>query len=188
MILEPGTYVGADCRLLETARLRVDESSLTGESIPVLKKAEVIEEADIPLADRKNIVYMGTLVTGGQGRGIVVATGRFTEIGKLQAMIGETIAPQTPMEKQLNTVGNQLVWVCGAICALVFMMGLLRRTAFALIFKTTISLAVAAVPEGLPDSCHDDPGAGHPQTERPAGNYPGPRSRGNAGRSPDDLL
>ena len=150
MIFEPGTYIGADCRLLEAARLSVDESSLTGESIPVLKEAEVIEEADIPLADRKNIVYMGTLVTGGQGRGIVVATGRFTEIGKLQAMIGETIAPQTPMERQLNTIGTQLVWLSGAFCGLVFITGVMRRTALALISKTTISLAVAAVPEGLP--------------------------------------
>ncbi len=150
MIFEPGTYVGADCRLLEAARLRVDESSLTGESIPVFKEAEVIDEADIPLADRKNIVYMGTLVTGGEGRGIVVATGLLTEIGKLQAMIGETIAPQTPMEKQLNIIGNQLVWLSGALCALVFITGVIRRTALALITKTTISLAVAAVPEGLP--------------------------------------
>jgi len=150
MILEPGTYIGADCRLVEAAHLTIDESSLTGESVPVLKDPQVIEEANIPLADRKNIVYTGTLVTGGQGRGIVVATGRFTEIGKLQAMIGETIAPQTPMEKQLNTIGNQLVWVCGAICGLVFVTGVIRQAAIALIAKTTISLAVAAVPEGLP--------------------------------------
>jgi P-type Ca2+ transporter type 2C len=150
MIFEPGTYVSADCRVLEAARLMVDESSLTGESLPVLKGAEVIEEADIPLADRKNSVYMGTLVTGGQGRGIVVATGGFTEIGRLQAMIGETTAPQTPMERQLNTIGSQMVWLSGALCALVFITGVMRRTALALISKTTISLAVAAVPEGLP--------------------------------------
>jgi Ca2+-transporting ATPase len=150
MIMEPGTYIGADCRLLVAARLRIDESSLTGESVPVFKETGMIERADIALADRKNIVYMGTLVTGGLGSGIVVATGRFTEIGKLQAMIGETVAPQTPMERQLNTIGNQLVWVCGAICGLVFIVGVLRRAAIALIAKTTISLAVAAVPEGLP--------------------------------------
>jgi P-type Ca2+ transporter type 2C len=150
LIFEPGTYVGADCRILEATRLRVDESSLTGESVPVLKDIEMIEKVDISIADRKNIVYMGTLVTGGQGRGIVVATGRFTEIGKLQAMIGETIAPQTPMEKQLNIIGNQMVWLSGALCALVFLTGVIRRTALALISKTTISLAVAAVPEGLP--------------------------------------
>jgi Ca2+-transporting ATPase len=150
VVLEPGTYIGADCRLLEAARLSVDESSLTGESISVFKEAQVLEEVDIPLADRKNICYMGTLVTAGQGLAVVVATGRFTQIGKLQAMIGETIAPQTPMEKQLDSVGNQLVWACGAVCGLVFLMGLMRRTALSAIFKTTISLAVAAVPEGLP--------------------------------------
>ena len=79
-----------------------------------------------------------------------MATGRFTEIGKLQAMIGETAAPQTPMERQLNTIGNQLVWVCGAVCGVVFTGGIVRGAALALIAKTTISLAVAAVPEGLP--------------------------------------
>ncbi len=150
MILEPGTYVGADCRLIGADRLRIDESSFTGESLAVLKEAELIGEADMPLADRLNIAYMGTLVTGGTGCGIVVATGRSTEIGKLQAMIGKTLAPQTPMERQLNTIGNQLVWVCGAVCGLVFIVGLIRLEALALIAKTTISLAVAAVPEGLP--------------------------------------
>ena len=150
MVLEPGTYVGADCRLLDATRLSVDESSLTGESIAVFKDAQAIAGADVPLADRKNLCYMGTLVTGGHGLGVVVATGCFTQFGKLQAMIGETIAPQTPMERQLNTVGNQLVLVCGVVCGLVFVMGLMRRTALAAILKTTISLAVAAVPEGLP--------------------------------------
>jgi len=150
MVLEPGTYISADCRLIEAARLRIDESSLTGESQPVLKETGVIEKVDIALADRKNITYMGTLVTGGQGHGIVVATGRSTEIGKLQEMIGETVAPQTPLEKQLNTIGNQLVWLCGSICGLVFIVGVVRGAALAMIAKTTISLAVAAVPEGLP--------------------------------------
>ncbi|MGC9967282.1 MAG: HAD-IC family P-type ATPase [Syntrophobacteraceae bacterium] len=150
VILEPGTYVGADCRLLEATRLSVDESSLTGESIAVFKETPVLEGSDIPLADRKNICYMGTLVTGGQGLGVVVATGCYTQFGKLQAMIGETTAPQTPMEKQLNTVGNQLVLACGVVCGLVFVMGLMRRTGLTVILKTTISLAVAAVPEGLP--------------------------------------
>ncbi len=150
VILEPGTYVGADCRLIDTARLSVDESSLTGESIAVLKDAQLIQGADTALADRKNMVYAGTLVTGGQGLAVVVATGRFMEIGKLQAMIGETEAPRTPMEKQLNTIGNHLVLACASICGLVFLMGLMRRTPFVAILKTTISLAVAAVPEGLP--------------------------------------
>jgi len=150
VVLEPGTYVTADCRLLEATRLSIDESSLTGESVAVFKEARVLEQADIPLADRRNICYMGTLVTGGQGLGVVVATGCFTQLGRLQTMIGETAAPQTPMERQLNTVGNQLVWACGAVCGMVLLMGLMRRTPLAAILKTTISLAVAAVPEGLP--------------------------------------
>ena len=150
VILEPGTYVGADCRLIEADRLRIDESSLTGESAPVLKQSELVGEAVTPISDRFNIVYMGTLVTGGKGRGIVVETGFSTEIGKLQALIGETSAPQTPMERELNAIGNQLVWVCGAVCGLVFLVGVIRREALALIAKTTISLAVASVPEGLP--------------------------------------
>ena len=150
MILEPGTYISADCRLIEAERLLIDESSLTGESHPALKETGLIEDVDIALADRKNIIYMGTLVTGGQGCGIVIATGRSTEIGKLQAMIGETVSPETPLEKQLNTIGNQLVLLCGSICGLVFIVGVVRGAAIALIAKTTISLAVAAVPEGLP--------------------------------------
>ena len=127
----------------------MDESSLTGESLAVLKGTQVLPRANIPLADRRNICYRGTLVTGGTGLAVVVATGPFTQIGKLQAMIGEVVAPQTPMERQLNTVGNQLVLACGAVCGLVFLMGIMRRTAITAIFKTTISLAVAAVPEGL---------------------------------------
>jgi Ca2+-transporting ATPase len=150
VVLDPGTYIGADCRLLKATRLSIDESSLTGESAAVFKEPQVLEQTDTPLADRKNICYMGTLVTGGQGLAVAVATGRFTQIGKLQAMIGETVAPPTPMEVRLHKVGNQLVWACGAICGLVFLMGLMRRTALGAIFKTTISLAVAAVPEGLP--------------------------------------
>ncbi len=148
--LEPGTYISGDCRLLETTRLTVDESTLTGESMPARKEAEIIVSPGTPLADRKNMVFMGTLVTGGEGSAVVVATGRFTEIGRVQAMIGETTAPETPMERQLNRLGNQLVWISGAICGVVFLIGLARRTGFLIILKTTISLAVAAVPEGLP--------------------------------------
>ena len=150
IVLDAGTYIASDCRLIQSSRLSVDESALTGESLSVLKDAEEVEAVETPLADRKNMVYSGTLVSGGEGIGIVAATGRWTEIGKLQAMIGETVSPQTPMERQLNQVGNQLVRISGACCAAVFLIGLLRRTGFVTIFKMTISLAVAAVPEGLP--------------------------------------
>lgn len=168
IILRPGIYISADARLIEAHNLSIDESALTGESMPVIKNAEVLnlnstEEKnfelksfqasalrDIPLADRTNMVYMGTLVTGGQGIAVVVATGKFTEIGKIQTLVGETRSPETPMERQLNKIGTQLVLISGAICGIVFMIGLIRGYGLFQMLKTSISLAVAAVPEGLP--------------------------------------
>ena len=105
---------------------------------------------EVALADRTNMVYMGTLVTGGQGLALVVATGRFTEIGQIQTLVGESQTPETPMEQQLNAMGSQLVLISGAVCGLVFVIGLLRGYGFLQMLKSSISLAVAAVPEGLP--------------------------------------
>lgn len=153
LVLRPGSYVAADARLIEAQHLSIDESALTGESMPVLKKVESLElrvSTDIPLADRTNMVYMGTLVTGGQGIAVVVATGRFTEIGKIQTLVGEAKSPETPMERQLNRMGSQLVLIGGAVCGIVFVIGLIRGYGFLQMLKTSISLAVAAVPEGLP--------------------------------------
>jgi Ca2+-transporting ATPase len=150
LVLKPGSYIAADARLLRTHHLSVDESALTGESLPVVKTSVAIQEKDIPLGDRKNMVYMGTLVTGGQGLAVAVATGRFTEIGKIQALVGEASSPETPMERQLNRMGSQLVVICGGVCGIVFVVGLLRGYGFLQMLKTSISLAVAAVPEGLP--------------------------------------
>jgi Ca2+-transporting ATPase len=169
LILRPGSYVAADARLIETHHLSIDESLLTGESMPVIKMVESLEsrvksddegsnlqtpnsepQSDIPLADRINMVYMGTLVTGGQGVAIVVATGKFTEIGKIQLLVGEARTPETPMERQLNHMGTQLVLISGAVCGTVFIIGLIRGYGFLQMLKTSISLAVAAVPEGLP--------------------------------------
>jgi Ca2+-transporting ATPase len=155
LILRPGSYVAADARLIEAHNLSIDESTLTGESMPVIKRVESLElrvrsDADIPLADRINMVYMGTLVTGGQGIAVVVATGRFTEIGKIQTLVGEAKPPETPMERQLNRMGTQLVLISGAVCGVVFVIGLIRGYGFLQMLKTSISLAVAAVPEGLP--------------------------------------
>lgn len=153
LILRPGSYVAADARLIEANHLSVDESALTGESVPVLKTAQRLElkvKSDIPLADRTNMVYMGTLVTGGQGIAVVVATGRFTEIGKIQTLVSEVRPPDTPMERQLNRIGTQLVLISGAICGVVFIIGLIRGYGFLQMLKTSISLAVASVPEGLP--------------------------------------
>ncbi|MGD9505056.1 MAG: HAD-IC family P-type ATPase [Syntrophobacteraceae bacterium] len=150
LVLKPGTYVTADSRLIEANHLTVDESALTGESMPVVKSAAALANPDTPLADRVNMVFMGTLVTGGQGLAVVVATGKFTEIGKLQLLVGEAVTPETPMEKQLRTMGNQLVFIGCAVCGVVFIIGMLRGMGFIEVFKTSISLAVAAVPEGLP--------------------------------------
>ncbi|GET37775.1 cation-transporting ATPase [Microseira wollei NIES-4236] len=150
LVLKPGSYVAADARLIEANRLSVDESALTGESMPVNKTIETLVSEDVPLGDRANMVYMGTLVTGGQGYAVVVATGKYTEMGKIQTLVGEAEIPETPMQKQLDQAGNQLVLICGAVCGVVFAIGLWRGYGFLEMLKTSISLAVAAVPEGLP--------------------------------------
>lgn len=150
LVLRPGISVAADARVIEAKRLTVDESALTGESLPVTKSIEPLETLEIPLADRVNMVYLGTLVTGGQGLAVVVATGSLTEMGQIQAMVGEATLPETPMERQLDRAGSQLVWLSSAVCAVVFGLGLLRGYALLEMLKTSISLAVAAVPEGLP--------------------------------------
>jgi len=169
IVLRPGSYVAADARLIEAHHLSIDESALTGESMPLIKTVQSLElrvknygedfklktnntelRTDIPLADRVNMVYMGTLVTGGQGIAVVVATGRFTEIGKIQTLVGEAKPPETPMERQLNKMGSQLVLIGGAVCGIVFVIGLIRGYGFLQMLSTSISLAVAAVPEGLP--------------------------------------
>ena len=151
MVLKPGSYIAADARLIESLHLSVDESALTGESMPVLKSsASLPPEEDIPLADRINMVFMGTLVTGGQGIAIVVGTGKYTEIGKIQTLVGSARPPETPMERQIDRIGTQLVYISGAVCGLVFLIGILRGYGFLHMLKSSIALAVAAVPEGLP--------------------------------------
>ncbi|NTU48169.1 MAG: ATPase, partial [Syntrophobacteraceae bacterium] len=105
LVLKPGTSVGADCRLIDASHLSLDESVLTGESMPVVKNPDVLNRPDIPLADRVNMLYMGTLVTGGHGMAVVVATGRYTEVGRLQMLVGEAESPETPMERQLTKLG-----------------------------------------------------------------------------------
>lgn len=150
LVLKPGSYVAADARLIEAERLTVDESALTGESIPVLKTAQTLTGQDVPLAERANMVYRGTVVTGGQGLAVVVATGQLTEMGRIQTLVGETTIPQTPMERQLDRAGGQLVLLSSGVCGVVFALGLMRGYGVVQMLKTSISLAVAAVPEGLP--------------------------------------
>jgi P-type Ca2+ transporter type 2C len=150
LVLKPGSYVAADARVVESRHLSVDESALTGESMPVIKNPEPLTQSDVPLGDRANMVYMGTLVTGGQGLAVVVATGKYTEMGRIQSLVGTATLPETPMQRQLDRAGTQLVLLSSAVCGAIFAIGLLRGYGWLEMLKTSISLAVAAVPEGLP--------------------------------------
>jgi Ca2+-transporting ATPase len=150
IVLRPGSYVPADSRLLESDRLSVDESTLTGESVPVNKTAPALHDPDLPLSDRANMVYMGTLVTGGQGLAVVVGTGGLTEIGRIQMLATQAQAPRTPMQQQLDRMGRQLALLVGGACCALFGIGLLRGYPVIEMLQTSIALAVSAVPEGLP--------------------------------------
>jgi len=149
-ILQPGGYISADARLIAVDRLTVDESLLTGESLPVVKTAERLEDEHLPLADRTNMIYMGTLVTGGQGLALALATGRYTDVGRVQILVGQAASPQSPMEKELNRFGGRLTLISLGVCALVFLVGILRGFGLLEMFGSSVALAVAAVPEGLP--------------------------------------
>ncbi|MGH8502155.1 MAG: HAD-IC family P-type ATPase [Gammaproteobacteria bacterium] len=146
----PGQYVAADARLIKTKRLTLDESQLTGESTPVSKSAKLVLDARVPLAERKNMAYRGTRVTGGSGVGVAVATGPYTEIGKIHQLASEARTPDTPMQIQLERMGVQLVVFSSLACGAMFLIGLMRGYGALQMFKSAISLAVAALPEGLP--------------------------------------
>jgi Ca2+-transporting ATPase len=150
LILTPGSYIAADIRLLKSHRLSVDESALTGESLPVSKDHRFIGQEDTALGDRRNSAYMGTHVTGGNGRGVVIATAKSTELGQIQTLVGEAEAPETPMQRQLDQMGTRLALLSGLVCAGVFGVGVLRGYGWLEMLKSSVSLAVAAVPEGLP--------------------------------------
>ncbi|MEM8808506.1 MAG: cation-translocating P-type ATPase [Cyanobacteria bacterium P01_G01_bin.38] len=150
LILRAGSFVAADARVVNSQGLTVNEAALTGESIPVEKTTDVLLTGEMPLAERTNMVYKGTLVTGGQGGAIATSTGPSTELGKIQQLVETTPAADTPLQRQLDTVGGQLVVLSCSVCALVFGIGVLRGYALLPMLKIAISLAVAAVPEGLP--------------------------------------
>jgi P-type Ca2+ transporter type 2C len=148
-LLEAGNLVPADGRLLEGANLRVQESALTGESEPVDKDPAALEEEDAPLGERAGMVYSSTVVASGRGLFIVTETGMATELGKIAAMIQAADSEQTPLQRRMNQVGKVLALAALAIVGVVFVLGLLRGEDLEVMFLTAVSLAVAAVPEGL---------------------------------------
>ncbi|MGB9789691.1 calcium-transporting P-type ATPase, PMR1-type [Thermotoga caldifontis] len=150
VILEAGNYVPADGRLIESVNLSVSEAALTGESQPVEKSTEAIDEPNLPIGDRTNMVYSGTIVSRGRGRAIVTATGNETEIGKIAKMLTEMEEEETPLQKNLEKLGKQIGLIVLIICAIVFAVGILEGNPILEMFLTAVSLAVAAVPEGLP--------------------------------------
>jgi P-type Ca2+ transporter type 2C len=150
VLLEAGNLVPADGRLLESANLRVQEAALTGESEPVEKTPAPLEEEDTPLGERADMVYSSTVVSMGRGQFVVTETGMATELGKIASMIQSTDREQTPLQRRLNQVGKVLAFAALAIVGVVFALGLLRGENLEVMFLTAVSLAVAAVPEGLP--------------------------------------
>ena len=148
--LEAGDNVPADVRLLQAFAVRVQEASLTGESVPVEKKADVVLPAETPLADRRNMAYMSTVLANGQGRGVVVAIGMNTEIGRIAGLLQHYEREPTPLQKQLAKLGQSLVIVCLVLVGVIFLLSLLRGEKLLTAILTSVSLAVAAVPEGLP--------------------------------------
>lgn len=150
ILLEAGHYVPADVRLIEAVNLRVDEAALTGESVPVKKNAGVRLEVNIPLGDRKNTAFMGTMVNYGRGKGVVISTGMLTQIGLIATMLQMVEHEPTPLQRRLDAVGKTLGWAALAICAAVFLVGWMRGFDPLGMFLIAVSLAIAAVPEGLP--------------------------------------
>jgi P-type Ca2+ transporter type 2C len=150
VVLEGGDMVPADLRLIESNGIEVDESALTGESVPVGKTTDVLPE-NTPLAERINMLHKGTALTQGSGKGLVVSTGMSTELGHISQLAqGAEEETLTPLEQRLNKLGQKLIWITLAIAGLIGLTGVLAGTDLALILKTSIALAVAAIPEGLP--------------------------------------
>lgn len=150
VILETGDIVPADLRLIESSNLKIEEASLTGESVAVEKTAEASYTNEVQLAERENMAYSSTILTYGRGKGIVVETGHNTEIGKIASMIQSYEEEQTPLQKKLAKLGEDLGIIVLGVCAVVFVVGILRKMPVLDMFMTSISLAVAAIPEGLP--------------------------------------
>jgi Ca2+-transporting ATPase len=150
MLLRPGHDVAADGRVTVADNLMLDESALTGEAVPVGKSVKAVGSVEAPIGDRSSMVYAGTVVAEGTGEAIVVTTGRRTELGRIRTLVTETQAPRTPLERQLDETGRQLALASIGLCGGLFVVGVLRGLPAFGVFRTAASLAVAAVPEGLP--------------------------------------
>ncbi len=149
VVLDTGDYVPADLRIVESANLKSQEASLTGESVPVDKDTEIIEDEKISLGDRKNMLFSSSLITYGRGKGIVVETGMNTEVGKIAKIINDTEGTETPLQTKLNKLGKTLGIAALAICVVIFVIGIAYGKNVIDMFMTAVSLAVAAIPEGL---------------------------------------
>lgn len=150
VILDAGRYVPGDLRLIETANLKIEESAFTGESIPAEKDSLFLSKKDVPIGDRKNMAFMSTLTTYGRGTGVVVGTGMNTEIGKIAKMIENEKNEATPLQKKLSELGKILGILAISICLLIFTVSFFQGRNLLEMLLTSISLAVAAIPEGLP--------------------------------------
>lgn len=150
VILETGDYVPADLRIIEAVNLKVQEAALTGESVPVEKMAAKIEDEKIGIGDRINMLFSSSLITYGRGKAVVVETGMNTEVGKIADIINTAEEQETPLQQKLDKLGKTLGIVALAICAVIFVVGLLYGKEPIHMFMTAVSLAVAAIPEGLP--------------------------------------
>ena len=150
VILEAGNYVPADCRLINSYNLKIEESALTGETIPSLKDSSKILKENTAMADLCNMVFATTIVVNGHGEAIVVETGMNTRVGKIAGMIIEDESPETPIQKKLAEVGKILAIACIIICVLIFVIGIFKKIPIIEMFMTSVGLAVAAIPEGLP--------------------------------------
>lgn len=150
VLLEAGNYVPADCRLISSSNLKIEESSLTGETVPVLKDANCMLKEKTALGDMVNMAFSTTIVVNGHGEAIVTDIGMNTKVGKIAKMIITNEAPETPIQKKLGEVGKSLGIACLGICLLIFVIGILKKIEPIEMFMTSVGLAVAAIPEGLP--------------------------------------
>jgi Ca2+-transporting ATPase len=209
VILEDGNYIPADVRLIESINLRIEEAALTGESVAVEKSAQARLEADIPLGDRRNTAFMGTLVTRGRGRGVVVGTGMHTQMGLIAEMLQTLETEPTPLQQRLDELGKQLGTIALIVCGLVFLVAAFQQTDLAVLtgqgvvayfqqysaelsdfFLVAVGLAIAAVPEGLPAArCrHHHPGHWYARDGAPPRAHPPPGLGGDARRRECHLL